>query len=323
MITLRNESVELELDPARGAAIRRFAPVGGTNVLAQRTWELPRPTWEVGTYGDSSADLHADYDLSWRQQFPNSGAACEYAGAPLPFHGDAWAGAWEVVAQQADAVELEFTGRLPLRLRRSMRLDGCSVLIEETVTNLCPVPLDFVWGHHPVVPATAGARLDLPGGRVRAEPTSAGSFPDLQPGSTSHWPLGVGTEGPVDLRIVPEGPVSRMLILDELVDGWAAVRDPGRGLGLALAWDISALPRLWLWLEVGSIGFPWFGRACALGVEPQSSGEVSGLARAIEKGQAHRVEPGGRQTSWITATVLTDVGAEVVGVERDGSCEFR
>ncbi len=323
MITLRNADVELEIDPSKGAAIGRFAAVGGTNVLAHRSWELPTPTSKTGTYGNSSADLHADYDLSWREQFPNAGAACEYLGTPLPFHGDAWSTAWEVLEQGPDTLVLEFTGRLPLRLRRSMRLVGHSVLIEETVTNLCPVPVEFIWGHHPVVPATAGVRLDLPGGRVRTEPTPDGSFDDLVAGTTSRWPLGVGIDGDVDLSVIPQGPVSRMVIVDELVAGWAAARDPERGVGLALAWDVQAFPALWLWLEIGGQGFPWFGRARNLGVEPQTSSDIHGLVSAIEHGLALRLAPDAQVTSWITATVLTDAASEVVGVERDGSVQLR
>jgi hypothetical protein len=319
VITLRNASVDVEIDPEQGAAIRYLGLVGGQNVLAHRTWELPAPTWRTGTYGNSSADLHANYDLSWREQFPNAGAACEYRGTPLPFHGDAWSSEWQVVEHSPDAVVLEFTGRLPLRLRRSMRLVGHSLLIEEVVTNLCPVPLDIIWGHHPVVPATPGVRLDLPGGRVRTEPTPDGSFPDLVPGTTSRWPVGVGVDGEVDLSVIPVGPVSRMVIVDELVAGWAAARDPERGLGLALAWDAQAFPALWLWLEIGGQGFPWFGRARVLGVEPQRSSDIHGLVSAIDHGLALRVEPDAQVTSWITATVLTDAASEVVGVERDGS----
>ena len=63
-----------------------------------------------------------------------------------------------------------------------------------------------------------------------------------------------------------------MKYLHELRDGWVALTNPKRKLGVAFVFDTRVFRYVWLWHEFEyTAHYPWFGRAYVLGVEPQSS----------------------------------------------------
>jgi hypothetical protein len=103
--------------------------------------------------------------------------------------------------------------------------------------------------------------------------------------------------GTVDLSVVPERDApSEMLYLTELPEGWYEIGpDPASGddrPAFRLSWDVSVLPHLWLWQELGADkGWPWYGRAYVVGLEPFSSHPTDGIAAAVDNGTALRLAP--------------------------------
>lgn len=144
--------------------------------------------------------------------------------------------------------------KLPLLLTRRMTLHSGSAALcmEETVENLGLEPVDFQWGWHPNIGGgflCGDCVVDLPGRGMRVLRPSR-RFSQQAVGT---WPVlrepDAGSRPGVDYsRVLPED-----TMLDELVDvetpdeGWAAVRDVRRGLGIGLSWDPEVFPYAAVW----------------------------------------------------------------------------
>ena len=228
MLTLATSALTVELDPGYGAEIRRIAAPGGRNVLAAYDWDAPVPARRSASYGSSMLDWLSAYRGGWQELFPNAGPECVVDGVPLPFHGEASVSAWDVVARTPASATLRVGARLPLTLERTMQVHGAVLRLSERAVNVGAAPVRFAWGHHPAFAARAGMRVDLPAG--------GGETLDGEPAEL--------------LRCLADQP-----------EGWAALRDPADGTGVALAWDLATFPHVWLWTEIGGPGFPFYGRA--------------------------------------------------------------
>jgi hypothetical protein len=79
---------------------------------------------------------------------------------------------------------------------------------------------------------------------------------------------------------------------------------------------------MWLWLQNADPGFPWFGRARMVGLEPQRSWPFDGITGAIARDQHLRLEPGASASSWITLSLFEAGEHSVAGVDRDGAVTF-
>ncbi len=317
MIVLENGQLVVELDPAAGAQIRRISRPGGPNALAWYDWKSPVPADESIGYGDSELDWKSRYRGGWQELFPNAGAACVVDGVPLPFHGEVSSAPWWQRAVAPDHCELVAHARLPLTVTRRMTLAEARpvLLIEETVTNDSPLEVEFVWGHHPVFPALAGAQVDLPRCSVEAEPKAASGLSS----ESGRWPWLPYDDGTLcDVSRIPDMRLERLLYASDLSAGWAALRQPAPQVGVAMAWDLGAFPCVWLWLQRDMPQFPWYGRARMLGIEPHTAFPFDGLAAAREHGEAHRLGPHASRSAWLTITLLDEGDAPVTGVERDG-----
>lgn len=320
-IELRSKAMVVDVDPAAGGEVTRVSRPGGINALARYGWESPCRDRRSATYGDSQHDWLSRYRGGWQELIPNSGAACVVDGVPMSFHGDASLAEWTVLSAAGDRCELRCPTRLPLVVERTMEIDAERPVlrVEEQVVNESDLELAFLWGHHPVFPAVAGARLDLPACVVEPETSiAAGAAP-----GRSKWPhlrLFDGTL--VDLREVLDRPLERVVYLSEMAGSWAAVRQPGAVPGVAMAWDPETFPCMWIWLQRHSPDFPHFGRSEMLGLEPHAAWPFDGLAAAIERGRALRIGAGETRRSWLTMTLLADGGRTVTGVERDGTVAF-
>ena len=191
------------------------------------------------------------------------------------------------------------------------------MLVREHVVNTSDRPVAMLWGHHPAWALPAGTHIDLPSGvtwtgAADNEPARSG----LAPGG-GVWPRALDPTGrEVNLALVPDGPVSRVCFLTG-GSGWYALRPPGE-IGVALAWDRETFPAMWLWQEVGSPGFPTYGRARITALEPARAPAGDGLAAAIQRGEALTIPSGGRYDTWLTCTLVAAGSAPVSEVGRDG-----
>jgi galactose mutarotase-like enzyme len=322
VITLRTAQMTVDVDVPNGAVTVAVRDATGRNALQHYDWETPALPSRGLSYGNDDLDFHAAFRGGWQETFPNSGLPSVVDGVPHPFHGEATTSRWTTLEQSETRCVLHVPARSPLELRRTMTLDPERPVLrlEEVVTNVGAVPVDFVWGHHPTFPATAGARIDYPAGaRIRpdVERTAGVALP------ATDWPVARLTEGgTVDLSIVPDQPVHRLAYVDELREGWAAVRQPDGAPSVALAWDRATFPYSWVWMMRDDPGFPFYGRARCLAIESQTSWPYDGLAGARRRNMAHRLEAGETRSAWYTMALFENTGAPVTGVTRDGDVAF-
>jgi hypothetical protein len=323
VIELRSPSIEVDIDDAAGAQIVRLATPGGVNALAWYDWPVPLPAHSSQSYGDSELDWLSQYRGGWQETFPNAGLAATVDGVPVGFHGECSVAPWSVTRRDESSCELWAAARLPLTITRRMWLasDTAALYVESTARNHGAVPTSFVWGHHPAFPALPGAAIDYPAG--------ATARPDVgrPAGLTADefaWPMGRTVDGgDLDVSVVPDGPVHRLLYVDGLVSGgWAALRQPAGGVSIAMAWDTDAYPYSWLWVMREDAGFPWFGRASMVSIECQTAWPYDGLASARERNMAHQLQPGESARSWMTIVLLAEAPAAVAGVDRAGQVRW-
>jgi hypothetical protein len=327
VITLRSDHLTVALDPDRGGEIRHVATARSANVIAYHDWDTPLSVDDGPAYGSTELDWLSRYHAGWQVLFPNAGAESVIDGVPVAFHGETSLARLRVLDEQDGSCVMRAVARLPLELIRTVRLaaDRPALYIEETVRNLGAADVPFIWGHHATFPAIPGSRIDLPGAQFHVEPATPGP---LEPVSGT-WPLAQGTDGTThDLSLVPEEQQVRLVYLADLSEHWVAVRpptdagaEPGRA-GFALSWDGGTFPHMWLWLQNADPGFPWYGRARMLGLEPQRSWPFDGLTGAIERGQNIVLRAGETTSSWVTLAVFDDASEPVTGVSRSGAVTF-
>ncbi len=321
MIRLSSPRLRVDLDPDRGGEFRCIRPPDGANVLAWHEWDAPLSVDDGPRYGSTELDFLSRYHAGWQVLFPNAGAEGVVDGVPVAFHGETALARLRVLEQDEASCTLRAVARLPLELTRTVRLSPTApaLLVEETVVNVGSRPVPFLWGHHPTFPAVAGDRIDLPGSpRVIVEPATPGPLVAAE----GRWPLLPRADGGVeDLSAVPDEEQVRLGYLPDLDEGWVALRPPaGSGRpAVGLAWDARAFPHLWLWLQNGDPGFPWYGRARMLGLEPQRAWPFDGIAGAVDRGQQLVLDPGASMTSWITLVVFPADDRPVTGISREGA----
>ncbi|HEY8475617.1 MAG TPA: aldose 1-epimerase [Chloroflexota bacterium] len=336
-VVMENDLVRIQVLVDKGADIYelRYKP-SDLDVL----WKAPWGAKELGSLGASAANSQVawmdHYWGGWQEIFPSGGGPCVYKGVELGFHGEVSTAPWDYeVLEAADrAVTVRFataTTRTPFRVERVMRLEAGqpSVLLQERVTNEGAEEMAFMWGHHPAygAPFLSGACvLDIPKARFVAD---AQTYPDrswLPDSGAWDWPVVVGRDGRrVDLSRVP-GPEARVNNFGYVVDleeGWYGLTNTDLGLGVGLVWPKEVFPHLWFWQELNSsLGYPWYGRAYVMGLEPWTSYPAGGVTSAIEAGTARTLPPGGSLEAWLRV-VFYESRRGVRRIAPDGSVELR
>lgn len=111
-----------------------------------------------------------------------------------------------------------------------------------------------------------------------------------------------------------------MHYLPDRPEGWAALRRDH--VGVALVWDVVDFPHLWLWRELGSTGFPFYGRTSIVALEPACAWPGDGLAASITRGQAHWLAGRQSRTTSVTLVPFRPDGRAVVGADQAGAVWF-
>jgi galactose mutarotase-like enzyme len=172
------------------------------------------------------------------------------------------------------------------------------------VTNLCGIPIDFMWGHHPYYCKPVLGRSS----RILA-PAGTALDGQFQP---TGWPMHGGT----DLSLCPpEGAgTSEMFYLAGLAAGWYALVNPEARLGLAMAWDTAVFPYVWIWREANkSMDYPYFGGAYTVAIEPFSS-----LPGARQRGERLLSLDAGATLSTRLCFSAFEGQKEIAGFDLDG-----
>lgn len=283
-ITLAGTDLEVVLDLGPGAdivSLRHCAT--GLDVLFRTPWHEHAQAVRDGRAERTSYDPVGGpletYRGGWQLLCPVAGAPRPILGAPSTFHGEAMAATWTLVdSAQAMARLVVELYAVPVRIERTLTLDGPTLSIADSLTNLSDVDLTLDYVSHPALagPFLEGRVILDTGARTyTADPSTEGSF--AAPGRSHAWPLAGG----VDLRSLPPVGERRMAFgwLSDFDGHWASVTNLDAGLRVRLDWDGRHLPFAWFWQELNwSEGFPWHRRARVIAIEPSST-QTSGPDR--------------------------------------------
>lgn len=263
---------------------------------------------------DAADDVGAfvdHYQGGWQEIFPNGGAPSVYRGARLAQHGEVAMLPWDysIVADSPDLVSVRLrvrTRRLPYQVEKTFTLATGSKALEmrSEVTNASRLALHAMWGQHVVFGAPflkPGQRIRLPDGVMVIPHEEAINPPERRVRAGGPWPHVSGEHGTTDLSVIPKpGGPSEIVYLTGFSEGWYEIGS------FRLEWDASLMPYLWMWQELGaSAGYPWWGRAYVVGLEPFSSMPTNGLAEAVDNGTAMTLGPGETKVLRMRAEVLT------------------
>ncbi|GAA4511883.1 DUF4432 family protein [Nonomuraea ferruginea] len=316
-VTLENELLRVTVLPGKGGDVVEFLhKPTDTDFVWLSPHGLRDPREHLRGAADDVAQFVDHYEGGWQEVFPNGGAPSEYRGARLAQHGEVSGLPWEyeVVADSEREVAIRLsvrTRRLPYRLERTLRLRSGTAALEigGRAANESGLTLHAMWGQHLVYGMPflrPGARIRLPDG-VRVIPHESAINPEgrrVKAGGPWDWPVvPADGGGEVDLSVIPErGAPSDIVYLTGFETGWYEIV---ADIGLRVEWDAEVLPYLWLWQELGATtGYPWWGRAYTVGLEPFSSMPTDGLAAAVANGTALALGPGGTRALSMRAEVL-------------------
>ena len=148
---LENDELRVTVLPDKGAdVVELLHKRSGVDPLFRAPWGLQPPGSPPREGWDGHAFL-ANYEGGWQELFPSVNDPCTYRSEEIPFHGEAATLPWEV-EREDDTLRCSVRcRRTPFLLERLMRLEGASLVLEQTVTNRSAHPAHFVWGHHCVL----------------------------------------------------------------------------------------------------------------------------------------------------------------------------
>ncbi|MEK8128325.1 DUF4432 family protein [Paenibacillus filicis] len=261
-IVLENDLVRVSYLLDKGADLFEFQykPAGLDYV-----WLSENGVQNPNAYLPTSTDLISTfidyYPGGWQEVFPNGGPTSAYAVTQFGQHGEVAHMRWDytIVTDSVDCIAVTFsvrTKKVPFHLSRTVTLERQSpaLTIQETLTNLSRVPLQFMWGQHVAFGKPflePGCRIVLPDSvEVLTETTdkdkpAAGR---IARGRRHAWPLAESAGGgTVDLSVTPEPQTaSDVVYLHGFGErGWYKVENERLGAGLHLEWDASVMPYVW------------------------------------------------------------------------------
>lgn len=284
VLTLRSDELAVSVVPGKGGDITsvRWLP-RDLELLWQSPWGL-RQRGAAPTAGTSHVRFLEQWPGGWQTMFPHAGAAADRGGVEQPFHGEATLAWWDVVEVDerdgASAVVLETRlTRSPFGLRRRISVEGASVVVEEQAVNEGAVAFDAAWSHHPAFGGplvSPDCRIRTSARRVVTDPHVVPPLTDAPAGIEAAWPMA----GDADLSRLPAAGagVNRMAYLHDFPGqvAEAVLENRAAGVEATLSWDTTSHPWAWLWLESGgTTGYPFYGAAYVLAIEPASGWEGS------------------------------------------------
>jgi galactose mutarotase-like enzyme len=314
---LENELIRVGVLLDKGADIFQFIhKPSDTDFLWRSPWGLLRRERFQATRPPSIGSFLDTYHGGWQEILPGGGPL-DYQGAELGIHGEVTLLGWEcdILEDSPQRISVKLLVdcvRTPLRLERVMTLESGApnLYITETLTNLSPAPVDYMWGHHPAFGAPFlrdGVRIFLPAGQAQVHAPQFLPSSRLEPGLVFEWPLATRPDRPpLDVSQVagPQEQFAEMIYLSQLRAGWYAVLDPQKQVGFGLAWDHKIMPYVWFWLVYGAApGYPWWDRVYVMALEPWTT-IPNKLDQAIGQGTAAHLKGGEVITFACTATAI-------------------
>lgn len=317
---LDNGQLRVVVLPGRGGDVHALEHrPSSTQLLWHAPWTTP-----AGPSVPDGADFHEWYLGGWQDLLPNGAGPCTVDGVQHEQHGESWRLPWSC-ARRDETLVLEVALRvLPLRATRRLRLVGATLRVEERIENAGEAPVRFMWGHHPAWGGDlleAGCRVDLPGGRTHCFGSEVDRSSRLAAVGSGEWPRLPGRQGgSVDLSVVPgaEAGSHDVALVTDLQDGWYALRNPRRGVGVAVRFPRETFRWIWMWQPYGGATVEPFSRGTyALALEPWTS--PPGLANAVERGAEIRLGPGERLEATLEVTAFDATDAPVTAIGAGGA----
>jgi len=293
VVRLEAHPLQVDVVPGKGGDILsvRWLP-SDIDLLWTSPWGLRRKG-ATSMATDSVSRFLESYPGGWQSIFPNGGDACVDDGVEHGFHGEACLASWQVERvfaepEQAGVVMSALLERSNFFMTKQITVEQGSVVIVESARNLSAHSREVMWSHHPAFGPPFLSEDCIVGADARRfvvddeRDTPAG---DLPPGSISKWPHAAAkTGGIVDLGSIPAGPSDRFGYLTDFEAPRMWIRNPSLGLVAEITWDLSVFPYAWFWLEKNAtVGYPWFGDAFVLGLEPASSYPGQGIVNVRRK----------------------------------------
>ena len=293
MITLKSAELVLQLDLDHGAEIRSLIRrAGRIELLVQTPW--PSVEARVPAGGE---EWTRRWPGGWQLLAPNAGNACVVNGREHGCHGDASLSPWRLVEQGDDFVAAEWCDVSGLQISRRIALDGRSAVVSSRVVNEAGEPQHFLLGEHLVF----GPPLAGPGVGIEAPATPIVPLdPDaaFPVGPSVPWPF---VEG-VDWSRAPDRPFTHFGAFAAPRPRALRVANDAAGVAATVRWSGDALPHLWFWHEHRAARLVDDWPLTCLGLEPAATPRGTGLADAINAGDALVLVPG---AAMATETVLT------------------
>ncbi len=311
-LAIENEALGYTIVPALGA---KLVSLRDRRTGHEWLWRNPRlPLRRVGR--DASYVAAADTG-GWDECFP-SVSPCAYPldpwrGAAIPDHGELWAQEAAVTVEHdatgGVAIRAAWTGvSMPYTFVRTLTLapDGATLRAAYAVRNDADHDLACIWSAHPLIPLTAGLRLELPAGAMMH--INAGTQGDAPAPGPQPWPPQTALCPFPDLP-APDSGVACKLWSEPLVEGWAELI--GAAGRLHFSFDPALLPQIALWVNAGA----WAGDGGTpynnLGLEP-CFGAQDSLADAVTRDRRYGIlHPGETRTWWLDTTVSSGQSGRV------------
>lgn len=284
------------VDPERGGAITSISLPDGRQVLSTVTAAMrDRIAGAAGT--DPSRESEARWMLAssggWEVMAPNAGAAGKLCGLDYPFHGTAGRSQWRIREVSRRETHMSTDSPIGLHSARRIRLTSASCTVTEELRNGAGAPRAAAWGSH------LAFGQDMLKGNVEIDCNvrvlgGALHGTDQPSGVLERW-----------VRHPCAGSSGLVYLDARVARGEVRLVNESQRVRATVRWDPSVYPYLWIWGECGgTTGWPWFGEARALGIEPVSSWPAAGVPALQRTTRTHVILD---QGEGLSATVCLEL----------------
>jgi galactose mutarotase-like enzyme len=216
----------------------------------------------------------------------------------IPDHGDLWRVPWSVESQNGAVIlKVEASSR-PLRLTKTVSLNGSSLTIDYSLENLSTGPMRWLWSAHPLLLVEAGDRIILPD-EIKEAYVEYSAANMLQQQTSVSWPTAISKSGfPIDLDIlgIQDGATAHKLFASVGKQGWAGLYRHRARQGLVFRFDPLVLPFIGIWICYGAWPEEGAAQQYTVALEPTTSNTDSLLT--AERNGTHASLEAGKSCSW-------------------------
>ena len=292
-LSLSSAELTLTIDPGHGAEIRSLIRLAGDiELLVQTPW--PHPEARVPANGDAWTRR---WPGGWQFLTPNAGNACVVGGREHGCHGDASLLPWQLLEHGVAHAVLAWRDISGLAVTRRIAVEGARLVVSNHVANEGSEAQHFLLGEHLVLGpplAGPGVHIDAPAAAVvPLDPDGAFAV-----GPPETWPR----IGGADWSCPPDQPFTHFGAFEAPRSRHVRVANERAAVAATVSWSGDALPHLWFWHEHDAVRLVDDWPLTCLGIEPATTPRGTGLAEAIEAGDAVLLKPGAATS---TETVLT------------------